>query len=297
MNYSHDLFMDEAIDWVEQKQNEPFFLYLALTIPHANNEATRETGDGAEVPEYGIYEEEDWQDQDKGQAAMITRMDEGVGLLMDRLRELGIDRNTLVIFTSDNGPHDEAGHNTEMFDPNGPLRGFKRDLYEGGIRVPTIAWWPGTVEAGSVSNHIGYSGDLMATAAEMAGVEAPGGLNSVSLVPTLVGRPGEQDQHEYLYWEFYEQGGKQAVRWGDWKAVRFGIGEGEIELYDLASDLGESRNVALGHPDVVKRMAEFMLMAHRPDPAWVVRGQRPAAQPEPGDGVSPFSGAVSLGVR
>jgi uncharacterized sulfatase len=293
VEYSHDLFMEEAIGWVEENAEGPFFLYLALTIPHANNEATRAIGNGAEVPDYGSYAGEAWPEADKGQAAMVSRMDEGIGRLLERLRELGIDRNTVVMFTSDNGPHHEAGHDVERFDPNGPLRGFKRDLYEGGIRAPLIVRWPGVVRPGSIADHIAYHGDLMATAAELAGVEAPAGLNSVSFAATLVGRGGVQAEHRYLYWEFYEQGGKQAVRAGDWKAVRFGIGEGEMELYDLSSDLGESRDVAAEHPEVVREIAERMLMAHRPDPNWKPAGQRPASEPEPGDGVDRFRTEVA----
>ena len=148
VDYTHDLFATEALDWVREHKAGPFFLFLSLTIPHANNEATRMTGDGAEVPDYGIYADEDWPDQDKGQAAMITRMDRDVGRLLDLLKELSIAEDTLVIFTSDNGPHDESGHDTDRFDPSGPLRGMKRDLYEGGIRVPTIAWWPGQSRLG-----------------------------------------------------------------------------------------------------------------------------------------------------
>ena len=149
VEYTHDLFADEALAWIRKNQSKPFFLYLPLTIPHANNEGTRLFGDGAEVPDYGIYEKEDWPKQDKGQAAMITRMDRDVGRILDLLEKLKIAENTLVMFTSDNGPHNEAGHNPERSTPAGPLRGMKRTLTEGGIRVPTLAWWPKTVEKGS----------------------------------------------------------------------------------------------------------------------------------------------------
>ena len=270
LDYSHDLMAEEALKFVDQNKDRPFFLYLALTIPHANNEATRLTGNGQEVPDYGIYADRDWPDPDKGQAAMITRMDKDVGRLLDRLAQHGIDDKTLVMFTSDNGHHDEGGHDTDRFDPNGPLRGMKRDLYEGGIRVPFLARWPGRVPASTVSDHIGYFGDLMATAADLAGVEPPEGLDSVSFLPTLLGEPEKQKEHEYLYWEFYERGSKQAVRAGKWKAVRMPMLSGKTELYDLSTDLGEESNVAGEHPDVVAKLEAAMADAHVPSPRFKV---------------------------
>jgi len=270
LDYSHDLMAREALEFIERNRDRPFFLYLAFTIPHANNEATRLTGNGQEVPDFGIYADRDWPDPDKGQAAMISRMDADVGRLLERLAQLGIEEHTVVLFSSDNGNHDEGGHDTDRFDPNGPLRGMKRDLYEGGIRVPMIARWPGHVPAGTVSDHVGYFGDLMATAAELAGIEAPTGLDSISFLPTLLGRPDEQEQHEYLYWEFYERGSAQAVRMGRWKAVRKPMVYGKTELYDLATDLGEQRDVAAEHPKIVALLEAIMAQAHRPSPRWRV---------------------------
>lgn len=273
VDYSHDVFVEEAREFLRTHHEQPFFLYLALTIPHANNEGTKMTGDGAEVPDYGIYAEKDWPNQDKGQAAMITRMDGDVGRILDYLRELGIAENTLVFFTSDNGPHDEANHNLDRFDPNGPLQGTKRALYEGGIRVPGIAWWPGTVKAGSTTDHIAYFGDWMATAADLAGVDPPENIDSISFVPTLKGNDEAQKQHEYLYWEFYERGSRQAVRFGNWKAIRQPMWDGDIELYDLSQDIGEENNVAQKHPELVRKAAEMMDEAHVPHENWKVRGR------------------------
>ena len=278
VDYSHDLIAEEAIQFIRRctsdaSQNKPFFLYLALTIPHANNEGTRGTGDGQEVPDYGIYADESWENQDKGQAAMITRMDGDVGRILDLLQELGIDEQTVVMFSSDNGPHNEGGHNPERFDPSGPLRGMKRDLYEGGIRVPMIVRWPGTAPAGRSTDHLGYFGDLMATAAELAGVECPSPNDSVSLVPTITGKPDAQQQHDYLYWEFYELGGKQAVRFENWKAVRVGWQTAPVELYDLSTDIGETTNVADQHPEVVDRCLALMDEAHVEHPNWQPRGR------------------------
>jgi uncharacterized sulfatase len=272
VDYSHDLVTAEALAFVERAAADPerpFFLFLSLTIPHANNEATRGTGNGQEVPDFGPYADEPWSEPDKGQAAMITRMDADVGRILDALDELGIAEQTLVIFSSDNGPHDEGGHDTGRFDPAGPLRGMKRDLYEGGIRVPFIVRWPGTIPAGTTSDLIGYSGDLMATAAELAGADCPPDTDSISLVPTLTGRPQRQARHDYLYWEFHERGGKQAVRQGRWKAVRAPWSEdAKTELYDLERDLGESDDVAAEHPELVERMERLMTEAHTAHPGW-----------------------------
>ncbi len=274
VDYSHDLFIAEALKFIDGNKDRPFFLYLPLTIPHANDEATRLSGNGEEVPDYGIYAEKDWPDPDKGQAAMITRMDTDVGRILDRLKAYGIDRQTLVMFTSDNGPHHEGGSDTKRFDPNGPLRGMKRDLYEGGIRVPMIARWPGRVAPRSTTAHVGYFGDLMATAADLAGVDTPPGLDSISFLPTITGDKDRQKEHAYLYWEFYERGSNQAVRMGRWKAVRQPMLTGKIELYDLSRDLGEKTDVAVEHPDVVAKMKQVMATAHVPSPRW--EGRIPA---------------------
>lgn len=269
--YSHDLMAEDALTWLDDNKDKPFFLYLAFTLPHANNEATRGTGNGQEVPEYGKYEGTDWTDPNKGQAAMITRLDRDVGRVMEKLKKLGLDKKTIVFFTSDNGNHKEGGNDPEFFDANGPLLGMKRDVYEGGIRVPFIVRWPGKIKSGTTSQHVGYFGDFMATAAELVGGKCPDGLDSISFLPTLLGKDKEQKQHDYLYWEFYEQGGKTAVRSGDWKAVRLGFGDAvPIELYDLSKDIAENHNIADQHPDVVAKMKEIFAKAHVDSPDWKV---------------------------
>jgi uncharacterized sulfatase len=265
--YSHDLIAEEALAFVERNQDGPFFLYLALTIPHANNEAGAE---GMEVPDYGDYAGNDWPAPQQGLAAMISRMDRDVGRLMERLDALGLDDNTIVFFTSDNGPHAEGGNDPGYFDSNGPLRGIKRDLYEGGIRVPMIVRWPGRTPAGTTTDHPGYFGDFLVTAAELSGAATPPDHDGISLLPTLTGRDAQQAAHPYLYWEFYERGSAQAVRVDHWKGVRQPMFTGEIELYDLDADLGEEQNVAPEHPDVVARVREIMDEAHRPSPMWRV---------------------------
>ncbi|MCA9052625.1 MAG: arylsulfatase [Planctomycetaceae bacterium] len=288
VDYSHDLIAEQATKFVRDHRDGPFFLYLSLTIPHANNEGTRGTGNGQEVPDYGEYDATEWPEPDKGQAAMISRMDRDVGRLLDLLRELQIAENTVVMFASDNGPHDEGGHNADRFDPNGPLRGFKRDLYEGGIRSPFIVWWPGTTPAGVVTDHVGYFGDLMATAADLAGTKAPEDCDSVSFAPEITGHPEQQAEHDYLYWEFYERGSCQAVRKGDWKAVRAPMLTGPIELYDLSTDLGEAHDVAADHSDVVQSMKQIMEEAHTPHANWQIRGSVPKEKSPPGDGQARF---------
>ena len=268
VEYSHDLFTQEALTWVKTNKENPFFLYLPLTIPHANNEGTRMFGDGAEVPDYGIYEKENWSKQDKGQAAMITRMDRDVGRLLDLLKELKIEENTLVMFTSDNGPHNEAGHNPELFKPAGPLRGIKRTLTEGGIRVPTLAWWPNTIEPNSISDQPFYFGDLMATACDMSQSDMPPHTDSLSFLPTLKGKAEEQKRHKYLYWEFYERTFRQAVVMEDWKLIRSGMDNQRLELYDLKNDIHEDVNLIKEQPAVAQRMLTYMESAHVPHPNW-----------------------------
>jgi arylsulfatase A-like enzyme len=268
-HYSHDLFTAEALKYIDA-QDGPFFLYLPYTIPHANNEAHRFGEHGMEVPGLGRYAGEDWPEAEKGKAAMITRMDRDIGRLLDKLQQRGIDSNTLVIFTSDNGPHKEGGVDPAFFDSNGPLRGIKRDLYEGGIRVPMIARWPGRIEPGIESDHISAFWDILPTFAEIAGVEPPENIDGISLLPTLVGRA--QREHEYLYWEFHERGPRQAVRMGKWKAVRMAP-ERPIELYDLDADIGEKNDIADRHPDVVARVRDVLRTAHTNDKKWPIKQQ------------------------
>ena len=205
---------------------------------------------------------------------MITRMDRDVGRILAKLRDQGVAENTLVIFTSDNGHHKEGGNDPEFFDANGPLRGMKRDLTEGGIRVPTIAWWPGKVPAGSQSDHPAAFDDFLATACEMTGESVPENTTSTSFLPTLLGNHDQQKKEEFQYWEFYERGSKQAVRFGKWKAIREPIFDGEIEIYDVSSDLGEENDLAEKNPDVVRKAAALMEKAHQPNPNWKVKKKK-----------------------
>jgi arylsulfatase A-like enzyme len=268
VEYSHDLFTAEALKFVEKNKSGTFFLYLAYTIPHANDEAGQ---DGMEVPSLAPYVDEDWPMPQKAHAAMITRMDRDIGRLFAKLKELGLDEKTLVIFTSDNGPHKEGGADPAFFNSSGPLRGYKRDMYEGGIRVPMIARWPGKIKKGSETHLVSAFWDVLPSCCELAGVENPEGIDGISFVSTLLGQNNRQKKHEYLYWEFHEQGIKQAVRFGDWKGVRLNVAkdpDGPIELYNLRDDIGEKNNVAAQHPDIAAKIAGYMKTAWTPSEHW-----------------------------
>jgi len=283
VKYAGDLFFEEAHAFIEKNKAKPFFLYLALTVPHANNERSRELGDGQEVPDYGVYADKEWHSSLKGQAAMITRMDQGIGELLAKLRQLSLAESTLVLFSSDNGPHKEGGSNydPDFFDANGPLTGTKRSLTEGGIRVPFLAWWPGKVKAGVVSPHVGYFGDMMTTFAELAGARPPGKLDSISITPTLLGE-GTQARHEYLYWEFYERGANQAVLLeGRWKGIRLQRTTAPIQLFDLANDIAEQNNVAEKNSKLVERIGTIMRTARVDNEHWKLV-DAPAAQTKKG---------------
>jgi arylsulfatase A-like enzyme len=190
-------------------------------------------------------------------------MDRDIGRLLDKLEELGIDGDTVVMFASDNGPHKEGGADPGFFNSSGPVQGIKRDLYDGGIRTPFIVRWPGRVKAGSTSDHISAFWDFLPTASELAGANPPNNIDGISMVPTLLGT-GSQKQHEYLYWEFHERGGKQAVRIGDYKAVRLNIHKepnSPLELYNLADDLHEDNNIASEQPDLIAKIESIMKSA------------------------------------
>jgi arylsulfatase A-like enzyme len=269
VHFADDLFADDALKFVSENKNGPFFLYWSMVIPHANNERGRILGDGAHVPDYGPYADKDWPNQDKGQAAMITRMDSYVGRLMKHLQELGLAQNTLVLFTSDNGPHNESKHDLTRFNPSGPYTGIKRSLTDGGIRVPFIAWWPGKVKPGSESAHVGYFPDWLPTAAELAGAPAPEKTDGISLVPVLTGKAEAQPKHEFLYWEFHEGGFKQAALYqGRWKGIRTGGPDAPVQLFDQQNDIAEKTNVAAEHPQIAEKISAYLKTARIPLPEW-----------------------------
>lgn len=269
--YSHDLVTEEALAFVDRNYKQPFFLFIAWTTPHANNEAGKA---GMEVPDYGTYTNNDWPEPQKGHAAMISRMDRDVGRLLARLKQYEIDDNTLVFFTSDNGPHREGGNDPDFNDSNGPLQGIKRSLTEGGIRVPMIARWPNKIQAGQTSDFVGSFQDMLPTFAELAApagstttLAVPKDCDGLSFAPTLLGRTSEQRQHDFLYWAFYEGGAGQALRQGNWKAVQQPF-HSEIRLYDLFKDLGETTNIAAEHPKLVEKIKSQMSAAYVPSEKW-----------------------------
>ena len=274
--YSHDLMMAHALQFIEENQDQPFFLYLPVVIPHADLDVPDETRrmylgengqsifDEPEHPQYGGYREEP--QPFATYAAMVTYLDRSVGQLMDRLEALGLAENTIVFFTSDNGPHQEGGFNPMVFDSNGPLRGFKRDLYEGGIRMPMLVWGPGHVPAGRTSEHVWAAWDVLPTLAELAGTSAPEGIDGRSMAAAITGE-GAAPVHDELYWEFFVKGPKlfqQAVRRGDWKAIRFIEADGRRRtgLYHLGRDLGETTDVARNYPALVAELEAVMDASH-----------------------------------
>ncbi|MDP6930527.1 MAG: arylsulfatase [Planctomycetota bacterium] len=279
--YSQDLIMGQALDFIRANKDGPFFCYLPWTIPHAamhvpESYAAPFREQFAQFEEViGRYKGPPVKNPVAAFAGMMVKMDEDVGRVMALLEELGIDENTLVIFSSDNGPHKEGGHKPDFFDSNGPLTGHKRDLTEGGIRVPTIAYWPGKIAAGSSTDLISAHWDFLPTACELAGVEAPEGIDGISYLPTLLGEPDRQRQHDHLYWEFFERGGKRAARFGKWKAVQVNVHKdrnGPIQIFDLEADLAERNNLAEQKPGLVARAKKIFAEAHTPSPHWQWRG-------------------------
>lgn len=274
--YSHDLFAAAATNFVHFNPEKLFFMYLAYTLPHANNELYRDTKNGMQVPSDQPYSDRPWPQPEKNKAAMITLLDRDVGRLLDTLKAKDLEKDTVIFFASDNGPHKEGGVDPAFFEASGPLRGIKREVYEGGIRVPMIARWPGKIPAGVVSDQVWAFWDFLPTAAELAGVKPPENIDGISLLPTLLGQP-QTNQHAALYWEFHEGGSKQAARLGDWKAVRLAPGQ-PLELYNLKTDLAEKTNVAAQNADVVTRMEDYLKTARTESTQWPLKGP-PAKTP------------------
>lgn len=268
-DYAPNLITDEAIRFIETGGEEPFFLYFALNMPHTNNEGGRDPyKNGMEVPDYGEYADKDWPDTEKGFAQMMRMIDGYVGRVVETLEKKGLTEETIILFSSDNGPHEEGGHVMEYFDSNGPLRGMKRDLYEGGVRVPTIVKWPGKVAAGTESDVLSGFQDVFPTLTEVAGADTPENLDGISLVPVLTGDPDKQSRHDFLYWEFQEQGGKKAITDGKWKFIMLGTQKASYtpsELYDLSQDPGEEYNLAPDNGELADRLREKMEEFHTPE--------------------------------
>jgi arylsulfatase A-like enzyme len=273
--YIPDLFTMAALNFLRmnkpdaQKQSHPFFLFLTTIVPHANDEEGHRSGNGMQVPSDAPYSDEAWPQVEKNKAAMITRMDRDIGTILAKLKESKLEESTIVIFSSDNGAHKEGGVDPKFFNSTGGLRGIKRDLYEGGIRIPLIVRWPGKIKPGQTTSQVCAFWDFMPTFAELAGVKSPEKLDGISIVPTLRGQP-QTNQHAFLYWEFHERGFQQALRMGDWKAVRLQP-EGPLELYDLKTDQGEKSNVATNNLAIVARLEGILKTARTDSPDWPIK--------------------------
>ncbi len=289
--FAPDLIQQQALDFITENRDNPFFAYVAIVQPHAELLAQddehmakydgrfeeRPFASGKPGSNYGdpAIDVMEYCDQAKPHAtfaAMVSQADEYVGQIVAKVEELGIAENTLIVFSSDNGPHLEGGADPDFFDSNGPITGHKRSMTDGGIRVPLIASWKGVIKEGRKSDHITAFWDLMPTLAEMSGAECPAAANGISYLPTLLGN-GEQQQHEYLYWEFQ---GNIAVRMGDWKAIKMRKSPtegGDIELYKITEDIGEHNDVASQNPAVVAKIEAAMKSAHTYNPYFLLPGE------------------------
>ncbi len=278
--YAPELIHTKTLKFLEDNRNNPFFLYVPSIIPHAELAAPESymmKHRGKYPPEKAYKGVDDGSAFNQGPyrsqkethaafAAMVQLLDNQVGEIIDKVEELGIADNTLIVFTSDNGPHEEGGADPEYFDSNGPLKGVKRDLYEGGIRVPMIVSWPGKIASNTRTDHVSAFWDVFPTVSEIAGVDVPDNLDGISFLPTLLG-DDKQLNHEYLYWEFHERGGRQAVRKGNWKAVKYNVlknPDAPIELYNLMEDIGEENNIAAKYPDIIVEMETILKEARTP---------------------------------
>ncbi|MCF8226211.1 MAG: arylsulfatase [Bacteroidales bacterium] len=279
--YSHDLIMDKAFDFIIQNKDQAFFIYLAITLPHSELLIPEEYMQ----PFRGKYPEKPFISNDPENissqeepfatyAAMVTKLDVDVGKLIDLLKENGLYENTIVMFASDNGPHSSGGADPQFFNSNGPFRGIKRDLYEGGIRTPFYVSWPGKIEAGSRSDHVSAFWDILPTIAEISGAPAPTDIDGISLANALFGKP--QKTHDNLYWEFvHKDQARQAIRDGDWKLVRYGLNK-KSELYNLETDPSEATNLAEVYPELVEELEMQLKKQRNENPDFPLQIQKEA---------------------
>ena len=280
--YIHDLIMADALAFIRRsvKAGKPFFCYIPTAVPHAAMHAPAALHEkwrkvypqfDQRIGKYGAGPGEPCPPVTNpiaGFAAMMENLDNQVGELLTLLKELGVDENTLVTFSSDNGAHREGGHDPNFWDSNGPLRGIKRDLYDGGIRTPFVARWPGRIKPGTESDHISAFWDVLPTMAELTGQPLPEQTDGISFLPTLLGQEKKQHRHPYLYWEHRANKPDRAVRMGKWKAVdQNSKGKGnqprKLELFDIKEDPGEQKDVAAQHPEIVARIERIMKEAHQ----------------------------------
>lgn len=280
-DYAPNLIHEKTLQFIKDNKDRPFFAYVPTIIPHAELVVPEEihrqysgkfepetpyigtdSGPGYKIGRYGSQAE-----PHAAFVGMVRLLDQQVGEIVKMVDELGIADNTIIVFTSDNGPHKEGGADPDYFDSNGPFKGYKRDLYEGGIRVPMIVKWPKKIAEGSKTDHISAFWDVFPTVVDLVGGEKMEGLDGISFLPTILGDKARQEIHPYLYWEFHEMGGRQAVRMGNWKAVKYNVLENpdaDMELYDLSKDVGEENNVATEYPNIIKEMKQILNEARTP---------------------------------
>jgi arylsulfatase A-like enzyme len=280
--YSADVIHEHAMQFINQKHQQPFFIFLSYTLPHA----------ALSVPHDKVYDdyvkqfnekpltENEWKKYDGGSfepyphaayAAMVSRLDKYVGEVMQSIKEQNIEHNTIVIFTSDNGPHKEGNNDPDFFNSNANYKGIKRDLYEGGIKEPFIISWKGNIKAGTTNSYTGAFWDLFPTFQEAAGIKVSKNIDGISILPTLKGNNQLQKQHAFLYWEFHENNGRQALRIGKWKAVKYNVGLNDnapLELYDLENDPYEKNNIASAHAAIVEKMEALIKREHSSAKDW-----------------------------
>ncbi|MDA0348871.1 MAG: arylsulfatase [Verrucomicrobia bacterium] len=278
IDYAPQLIHDNALNFIRSNKDNSFFLYYALNIPHANNEGTydwSESGEriinpnanGMAVHDLGVFSDEAWPIQEKGFARMIQYIDDWVGEIVALVAELGLSEDTVIMFSSDNGPHHEGNHDHAFFDSNGNFQGYKRDLYDGGTRVPFIASWPGKIPPKTESALMSGFWDMMPTMAEILGMDMPD-TDGISILPELTGNSHQQNHHEFLYWEFPERRGKQAVLYlNQWKAIRVGLMDNKsapVELYDITWDIAEQHDQATVLPGLAAQLHKLMMDQHTP---------------------------------
>lgn len=260
--YTHDLFTEKALDFIDENHQSPFFLYLSYTLPHFSD-YNGKLPESQIVPDDKPYSDKDWPQVEKNYAAMVHMIDVDVGKVLEIVKELGIDSNTIIFFTSDNGPNQSKSHDADFFDSNGIYRGYKRDLYEGGVRIPMIVRWPGKIKPGTVSDEIWAFWDFLPTAAELAGLPTKYDTDGISIAPTLFGK--RREGHNYLYWDYahVRNNFMQAARWDNWKAIKYHK-PGKIELYNLTNDPGEEHDISSQRPDVVEQFESILKEAYVP---------------------------------
>lgn len=270
--YGPDLIHKKALLFIEKNKKAPFFLYYASPLPHAEllaPEGYMDKFKGKFEPEKAYIGTDEGKNFRKGEyasqrychaafAAMVTLLDDQVGEIVAKIKELGLEDNTIIIFTSDNGPHKEGGADPDYFNSNGPFRGYKRDLFEGGIRVPMIVKWKGKIAKGSKTEHVSAFWDVMPTLAELTTTKVTTAIDGVSFLPTLLGK-GSQKQHDYLYWEFHELNGRQAIRQANWKLIKYNVNNnGKYQLYNLENDLSETNDLASKMPEKVNELSKIL---------------------------------------